>query len=59
METRPMSRKLRDLLNSKFLLNCCSEEERKEKKQREIDAVYIDVSRYPQYNVLYNRVVRA
>jgi hypothetical protein len=54
-----MSRKLRDLLNSKFLLNCCSEEERKEKKQREIDAVYIDVSRYPQYNVLYNRVVRA
>jgi hypothetical protein len=32
-----MSRKLRDLSNSKFLLNCCSEEERKEKKQREIE----------------------
>jgi hypothetical protein len=39
METRPMSRKSRDLLNSKFLLNCCSEKERKEKKQREIEVM--------------------
>jgi hypothetical protein len=33
METKAMNRTLRDHLNSKFLLNCCSER----KKKREID----------------------